>query len=78
VRFDDDLREIEFTIENRDPQPGHAHSASLSISGLPGTYEITAGGRALSSRVTGPETAEASVPIVGERVQVQLRRLTER
>ena len=75
LRLDDDLREIAFTIEDRAPRSDHAHTVNLSISGLAGTYEVIVGGKALASRIKGPENAEAILPIGEKRVAVVLRRL---
>jgi hypothetical protein len=76
LRFDDDLGEIRFTIENRDPRPDQAHTVNMTISGLPGTYEVVLDGKPLGSRITGPKSTYTAVPIEGKRFEVILHRLT--
>jgi hypothetical protein len=75
LRFDDDLREIAFTIENRDPHPGPSHTVDMTISGLPGTYELIADAKPLAPRIVGPNSAIANIPIEGTRSRVVLRRV---
>ena len=74
IRFADDLREIAFTIENRDPSEG-AHSVDLGISGLPGKYDISVGGKRLSSTLTESRTQRVALPVEGRRIAVELRRV---
>lgn len=76
LRFDDDLQEIAFTIENRDPRPNNAHNLDLAVSGLDGQYEVVVDGKRLMAPITGPGKASATVSIAGDRVIVALRRLT--
>jgi len=75
VRIDDDLREIAFKIENRDPRPNHAHNLDLAVAGLDGEYEVIVDGKRLSSPI-GPGNSSATASIAGGRVTIVLHRLT--
>jgi hypothetical protein len=74
VRFDDDLREIAFAIENRDPRRDSTHGLDLAMYGLTGRYEVVINGKPMASQRTGPQDLTARVPIAGARVAVLLRR----
>jgi hypothetical protein len=74
VRFDDDLREIAFAIENRDPRRDGTHALDLAMYGLTGRYEVVINGKPMASQRTGPQDLTARVPIAGARVAVLLRR----
>jgi hypothetical protein len=63
----DDLSRIAFTIENRS---GGAHSAELSVDGLPpGEYEVTVDGRRVA-RIDGSHAARLALPITGANAAV--------
>jgi len=73
VRFDEDLRGISFTLENRDSDPAREHRTALSISGLPaGVYAVEAGGRAIATIEGG---GGVELPVRGDGVQVSVRRV---
>jgi hypothetical protein len=74
LRFDDDLREISFTLENRDSDPAREHRTALSASGLPaGAYAVEAGGRVIAN-LAGSGTVELTVR-GNEGIPVSLRRV---
>lgn len=61
IRFDDSLQQFTFSIENRDPQPARPHTTHLTISGLPGPYEIVAEGKPVAHLPDGNGTVDITV-----------------
>lgn len=76
IRFDDDLREVAFKIENRNPEAGSSHITEMTVSGLPGTYEIVVDGRALTQHISISAITTTELPVERDGAQVILRRLT--
>jgi putative toxin-antitoxin system antitoxin component (TIGR02293 family) len=48
IRFDDNLQQLTFVVENRDPQPAKPHTTQVKISGLQSAYDISADGKSLA------------------------------
>ena len=48
IRFDDNLQQLTFIVENRDPQPARPHTTHLTIWGLSGSYEVIAEGKSVA------------------------------
>ena len=48
IRFDDNLQQLTFVVENRDPQPAKPHTTEVKISGLQSVYDISADGKSLA------------------------------
>jgi hypothetical protein len=62
IRFDDNLQQFTFQIENRDPQPTQqAHTTHITISGLPGNYEILSAGKSITRIPAAGGTAELPI-----------------
>jgi len=64
IRFDDNLQQFIFVVENRDPQPVNTHTTQMRISGLQSAYEINVDGKPLAHLPA--EGGTAALP-VGEQ-----------
>jgi hypothetical protein len=65
IRFDDNLEQFTFIVENRDPQPAHPHTTHLTISGLSGPYEVIVEGKSAAHLPNGNGIADI---LVGDQV----------
>jgi hypothetical protein len=78
VRFDDGLKEMSLTVENRAPDGvAAAHETELRVSGLPaGSYQVTANGRALQTIAGSATWQRVMLPTGGVReLTVAIRRV---
>lgn len=64
IRVDKRLRELDFTIENRDPQL-QKHTTRLTVSGLPAKYEVLVDGVVIARLAAGEAPSTVSIPITG-------------
>ena len=70
----DDLSEVTFKIENRDPQ-GQQHANELSVAGFP-KGQVLLNGKAVATLSPGDGFASVSLPIAGSKpTQVTIRRI---
>jgi hypothetical protein len=72
IRFDDDLGQFTFVVENRDPQPAIPHTIQMTISGLHAAYEVFADGK-LVARLPA-EGGSVALPIGLQETTVTLLR----
>lgn len=72
IEFDDGLREIQFTVENRDPQRGQ-HTTQLRVSGISASYEVLLN-NAVVATITPNRSAEVPLSMSATPVHVMLRR----
>ncbi len=61
IRIDDNLQQLTFTVENRDPSPAKPHTTQMTISGLQAAYEIMVDGKPLAR--LPPEGETVALPI---------------
>lgn len=73
ILFDDDLNEISFHMENREPEH-KAHVTELRVSGLDAAYVLVVDGSARGTISAGSSGATVEVPMSGAGVSVVLRR----
>jgi hypothetical protein len=71
IEFDDGLRQIQFTVENRDPQH-RQHTAQLTVSGL-SSYEVLLNNSVVAT-ITANQPADVPLAISDTPVHVMLRR----
>ncbi len=69
LRFDDDLKTITLTIENRDPAPAAAHTVRLTLRGMTAQYSVLADDRKVGS--IGPD-GTLDIPISGASATLRL------
>jgi hypothetical protein len=74
IRFDDNLQQFTFQIENRDPQPAHSHTTRMTISGLPGPYEVLADGKSVAHLPNGSGIAD--IPVGDQVANISIERRT--
>jgi hypothetical protein len=72
IRFDDNLQQFSFLVENRDPPPAKPHTTELTIAGLPAAYEVLADGKPLTRISAGGGTV--TLPIGAQGTTISLVR----
>lgn len=75
ITFANDLHEISFHLENRDPEH-RAHSTELRVSGLSAAYAVILDGSLKGTIPAGPSITTIELPLSTQGASVVLRRAT--